>query len=96
MAVAEGAAQTTKCAVAGEQRGQRGVGAFDHAGVTEVGQLRGTTGDIADERRQRAGQLVFAALAKKVMKSWGSRPVLIAASRLAAEMVQTRSAVCWA
>lgn len=55
MVVAEGAAQATECVVAGEERGQRGVGAFEHAGMAEVGQLRGTMGDIADEGPQRAG-----------------------------------------
>ncbi|HSS23753.1 MAG TPA: hypothetical protein VLL82_04965 [Mycobacterium sp.] len=48
-------AQGTKNAVVGDERGQCAVGAFDHPGVSEVGQLRAAASDIADEGPQRVG-----------------------------------------
>ena len=48
-------AQGTKSAIVGDERGQRAVGAFDHPGVSEVGELRAAAGDIADEGLQRVG-----------------------------------------
>jgi hypothetical protein len=55
MAVADRIAQSAECAVVGDERGQCRVGAFDHASVPEVRQLRGAASDIADEGLQRAG-----------------------------------------
>ena len=52
MAVTEQVAQGAQRAVMGDERGQRGVGSSDHAGVAKVCQLRGAAGDITDERRQ--------------------------------------------
>ena len=55
MAFTDRAAQSAERAVAGDERGQRGVSAFDHTGMPEVGQLGGPPGDITDEGLQRAG-----------------------------------------
>jgi hypothetical protein len=41
MAVTEEVAQGAQRAVVGDERGRRGVGASDHAGVAEICQLRG-------------------------------------------------------
>jgi hypothetical protein len=55
MALANRMAQGAQRAVAGDERGQCAVGAFDHSSVSEVGELRGAAGDIADESLQRVG-----------------------------------------
>jgi hypothetical protein len=38
---------------------------FDHAGVSEVGELRGPAGDIGEQRGHRVRQFVFAALGEE-------------------------------
>jgi len=93
MAVADRAAQPAECAVTGDERGQCVIGAFDHPDVAVVGQLGGSAGDIVDEGRQRAGQLMLGPLGEEARSS-RLRPVSIADNRFAAETVQTRSAVC--
>lgn len=52
MSGADGAAQGAQGAVVGDERGQCGVGAFDHAGVPEVGKLGGAARHIAEEALQ--------------------------------------------
>ena len=48
MPVADRAAQRPKRAVASDEGGGCGVGTFDHADVTEVGELHGPAVDISD------------------------------------------------
>lgn len=55
MALANRMAQGAQRAVAGDERGQCAVSAFDHSSVSEVGELRAAAGDIADESLQRVG-----------------------------------------
>ena len=88
------AAQTAQRAVVGDKRGQGGVGAFDEGDGAEVGQLGRAAGDVGEEVASVAGGSFSARRARKVVNSVRSRPVCSAASRLAAETVKTRSAVC--
>ncbi len=61
MAVADRTAQCAECAVAGDERSECGIGAFDHPGVAVVGELGGSAGDVVDDGPQRAGQLMVGA-----------------------------------
>jgi hypothetical protein len=45
----------------GDECRDGGISAFDHAGVSEVGELPGPAGAIGEQRGQRVRQFVFAA-----------------------------------
>ena len=96
MPVADPAAQRPQRAVASDERGRGGVGAFDHPDVTEVGELPGPALDISDEGLQRVGQFVSDAVVEEGGNSARSRPESIAVSRLLADTVHTWSADCFA
>jgi hypothetical protein len=55
MALANRMAKGAQGAVVGDERGQCGIDTFDHASVSEVCQLRGASGDIADEGTESIG-----------------------------------------
>ena len=61
VAVADLAAQSTKFAVVGDERGQGGVGAFDEGDGPEVGQLGRAAGDVGDEVSECGGWFVLSA-----------------------------------
>jgi hypothetical protein len=65
MLVADRVAQRAEAAVVGDERGGGGIGAFEHAGVAEVGELPGSAVDIRDEGAQGAGQFVLGALGEE-------------------------------
>lgn len=59
MAVADEAAPGAQGAVVGDEYGEFRVGAFDHAYMPEISEQCGASGDIANERLQRAWRLVL-------------------------------------
>jgi len=65
MPVADRAAQRPERAVASNEGGGGGVGTFDHADVTEVGELPRPAVDISDEGVQRVGRFVSSAAGEK-------------------------------
>ncbi|MBY8853269.1 hypothetical protein K7G98_35570, partial [Saccharothrix sp. MB29] len=59
-------AQRARGTVAGDQRGERGIGALDDADVAEIGQLRTPPLDVRDQRAHRIGQVVLGPLGEEV------------------------------